>query len=124
MSRGSLGHNQTLTMTSHLPAAYRAFVDANGLFEGFVVMGDEEQYVILWGEDEVTTANVDMEVGLYAPGFVAFAGNGGGEIYAFDEAGAVFMLPMIGMAPDAAIKVADDFLDLARGFQRGAAVGN
>lgn len=51
-------------------------------------------------------------------------GNGGGEIYAFDEAGAVFMLPMIGMAPDVAIKVADDFPGLARGFQRGAAVGS
>lgn len=61
-------------MTSHLPAAYRAFIDANGLFEGFVVIGDEEQYVILWGEDGVTTANVEMDVGANAPGFVAFAG--------------------------------------------------
>ena len=92
------GHNQTPSMISHLPAAYRAFINANGVFEGFVVMDDEEQYIILWAEDEVTTANVEMEVGAYAPGFVAFAGNGGGEIYAFDEAGAVFMLPMIGMA--------------------------
>lgn len=111
-------------MTNHLPAAYRAFIDANGLFEGLVVISEEEHYVILWGEDEVTTANVDMEVGAYAPGFVAFAGNGGGEIYAFDERGAVFMLPMIGMALDVAIKVADNFPALARGFQRGTAVGN
>lgn len=51
-----------------------------------------------------------------APGFVAFAGNGRGEIYAFDAVGAVFMLPMIGMEPGAAIKVTDDFLELARGF--------
>ena len=110
-------------MTSHLPAAYRAFINANGVFEGFVVTDDEVQYIILWAEDEVTTANAEMEVGAYAPGFVAFAGNGGGEIYAFDEAGAVFMLPMIGMAPDVAIKVADDFPGLVRGFQRGAALG-
>jgi len=54
---------------------------------------------------------------------VAFAGNGGGEIYAFDTVGAVFMLPMIGMEPEAAIKVADDFLELARGFQRAVSSG-
>jgi len=40
------GHNQTPSMISHLPAAYRAFINANGVFEGFVVMGDEEQYII------------------------------------------------------------------------------
>lgn len=110
-------------MTIQLPAVYRVFIATNGLFEGLAGTADDEQYVILWGEDEVATANVAMEVGVYAPGFVAFAGNGGGEIYAFDEVGAVFMLPMIGMEPDVAIKLADDFLEFAQGFQREAASG-
>jgi len=118
------GHDETFPMTIQLPAVYRVYVDTNGLFEGFVVAADEEHYVVLWGEDEVATANAEMEVGLYAPGFVAFAGNGGGEIYAFDEAGAVFMLPMVGMEPEATTKLAGDFLEFARGFQREVAPDN
>lgn len=119
----TVGHNRTFPMTIQLPAVYRVFIDTSGLFEGFAVLSDEEHYVILWGEDEAATANSEMDVDVYAPGFVAFAGNGGGEIYAFDTVGAVFMLPMIGMEPEAAIKVADDFLELARGFQRAMSSG-
>lgn len=63
-------------MTIQLPAAYRAFIETNGLFEGFFVTAHEERYVILWGEDEVTSANAEIEVDVYAPGYVAFAGNG------------------------------------------------
>lgn len=118
-----IGHKQTFPMTIQLPAVYREFIETNGLFEGFSGTGDDEHYVILWGEDEVATANADLEVGVYAPGFVAFAGNGGGEIYAFDKVGAVFMLPMIGMEPDAAIKLADEFLEFERKFQRETASG-
>jgi len=110
-------------MNIQLPAVYRVYIDTNGLFEGFIVAADDEHHVVLWGEDEVATANAEMEVDLHAPGFVAFAGNGGGEIYAFDEAGSVFILPMVGMEPEAATKVAEDFLELARGFQRGVAAG-
>ena len=40
-------------MTIQLPAVYRAFIDTNGLFEGFFATAHEERYVILWGEDEV-----------------------------------------------------------------------
>lgn len=107
-------------MSIQLPAAYRVFIATNGLFEGFVSVAEEEQYIILWGEDEATTANAELQVSKYAPAFVGFAGNGGNEIYAFDETGAVFMLPMIGMDPSAAIKLAGDFLEFARGFQRPA----
>ncbi|PIF77486.1 hypothetical protein CLU95_4660 [Variovorax sp. 54] len=111
-------------MSIQLPTAYRVFIDTNGLFEGFAVLAGEEHYVVLWGGDEIAASNPEMEVDVYAPGFVAFAGNGGGEIYAFDKAGAVFMLPMIGMGPKAAIKVTDDFLEFARGFQWAVAPGS
>ncbi|WP_155248156.1 hypothetical protein [Variovorax paradoxus] len=33
-------------MTIPLPAAYRAFIDTNGLFEGFAVLSGEEHYLI------------------------------------------------------------------------------
>ena len=117
------GHEQTFSMTIQLPAVYRSFIDTHGLFEGFSAMAHEERDVILWGKDEVTNANAEIEVDVYAPGYVAFAGNGGGEVYAFDATGAVFMLPMIGMEPAAAIHVAKDFLEFARGFQSVAAPG-
>jgi hypothetical protein len=110
-------------MTLLLLPVYRDFIDNNGLFEGFVSVAGEEQCIVLWGEDEEAASNAEMEVGVYAPGFVAFAANGGGEIYAVDEDDAVFMLPMIGMEPSAAIKLADDFLELAHGFQRTASLG-
>ncbi|WP_431514569.1 hypothetical protein [Variovorax sp. DAIF25] len=107
-------------MSIQLPAVYRVFIATTGLFEGFVSVADEEHRIILWGEDEATTANSELHVSEYAPAFVGFAGNGGNEIYAFDKTGAVFMLPMIGMDSNAAIRRADDFLELARGFQRPA----
>lgn len=110
-------------MTIQLPATYRAFIDTNGLFEGFVATANEERYVILWGEDEVTSANAEIEIDVYAPGYIAFAGDGGGEVYVFDAKGAVLMLPMIGMDPTAAIHVAGDFLEFARRFQRVTAPG-
>jgi len=110
-------------MTIQLPALYRVFIATNGLFEGFAGLSGDEHYVILWGEDEIATANSEMDVDVYAPGFVAFAGNGGGEIYAFDPGGAVFVFPMIGMEPEAATKVADDFLEFARSFQGAVSSG-
>nr|WP_216599710.1 SMI1/KNR4 family protein [Cupriavidus sp. HPC(L)] len=70
-------------------------------------------YVALWSLDEIDVNNADVEINVYAPGFLAFGGDGGGELLAFDHTGAVFMLPMIGMAPDCAIRIADSFSDLA-----------
>ncbi|MGS5084983.1 SMI1/KNR4 family protein [Hydrogenophaga sp. A37] len=110
-------------MTIQLPSVYRDFINANGLFEGFAVAAGEEHYVVLWGDDEVASANAEIEIPVYAPGFVAFAGNGGGEVFAFDDTGAVVMLPMIGMAPEAAIHVASDFPEFARGFRHDSASG-
>lgn len=108
-------------MTIELPPEYRAYVAANGLFEGIVATAKGNHDIILWGDDEVVSANTALEVDLCAPGFVAFAGNGGGEVFAFDEAGAVFMLPLVGMDPEAATKVAGGLLELARGFKREVA---
>jgi len=64
--------------------------------------------------------NDDIEIREYAPGFLAFAGNGAGEVLAFDASGTVYMLPLIGMEPDQAIKVASTFSELAVRFELSA----
>ncbi len=82
------------------------------------------QYVhssdVLWGEtnyefggyfdleplDNIEQFNRDIEILVYAPEFVAFASDGGGEVFVFDQEGQIFLLPLIGMDPSAAIKVA------------------
>lgn len=107
-------------MEVNVPAEYRAFLEQHGAFEGFVAGDDTPGYVELWHLDDIESTNRDVEISKYAPGFLAFAGNGGGEILAFDWTGAVYMLPLIGMAPDSALKVADCFTELAAKFELAA----
>jgi hypothetical protein len=59
-------------------------------------------------------------MGVHAPGFLAFAGNGGGEVLAFDAIGAVYMIPLIGMEAEQAIKIADSFAEFAETFELDA----
>ena len=54
---------------------------------------------------------------VYAPGFLAFAGNGGGEVLAFDALGAVYMIPLIGMEAEQAVKIANSFTEFAQTFE-------
>ncbi|MFL9926652.1 SMI1/KNR4 family protein [Herbaspirillum lusitanum] len=105
-------------MLPSIPSGYRNYIQENGLFEGFTVDEARPGYVILWTMDEIAGSNSDIEIETYAPGFVAFAGNGGGEVLAFDEQGSVYMLPLIGMGPEVAIRIADNFQEFANGFVR------
>ncbi|MCP3657870.1 SMI1/KNR4 family protein [Herbaspirillum sp.] len=105
-------------MPPSIPSRYRDYIRTNGLFDGFTVDDARPGYVILWSIDEISEINSDIQIETYAPGFIAFAGNGGGEVLAFDERGGVHMLPLIGMAPEAAIRIADSFQDFASQFVR------
>jgi hypothetical protein len=105
-------------MLPPIPSDYRNYIQENGLFEGFTVDGARPGYVILWALDKIAGSNSDIEIEMHAPGFLAFAGNGGGEVLAFDEQGSVFMLPLIGMGPKVAIRIADNFPEFALGFVR------
>nr|WP_151201123.1 SMI1/KNR4 family protein [Herbaspirillum sp. B39] len=96
-------------MRPSIPSSYRDYIQENGLFEGFTLDDAHPGYVSLWAMEEIGENNSDIEIETYAPGFIAFAGNGGGEVLAFDERGCVYMLPLIGMAPEAAIRIADNF---------------
>lgn len=104
-------------MTLSLPVEYETYLATHGAFEGFT--SDEEMpgYVVLWNLSDIRGNNTDIQIEELAPGFIAFGGNGGGEILAFDASGAVYMLPLIGMEPGVAIKLADSFIDLASRFE-------
>ena len=65
----------------------------------------------IWPEDEMDQWNTDYQVETYAPGFYGFAGDGGGEIYAFGPDGAIFALPLIGMEPKVAKRLASSWTE-------------
>ncbi|MFV8530384.1 SMI1/KNR4 family protein [Ralstonia pseudosolanacearum] len=104
-------------MLPPIPQQYVEYLNSNGAFEGFTHGDAEPGYVALWALDNLADYNADVEIEVYAPGFIAFGGNGGGELLVFDASGAVFMLPMIGMEPQYAMPVADSFQGLAARFQ-------
>jgi hypothetical protein len=101
-----------------IPAEYEPFLATHGAFEGFTSGDGQPGYVALWCLEEIPGNNSDIEIQEYAPGFLAFVRNSGGEVLAFDAAGAVFALPLVGMEPSCAIKVVDSFRELAARFER------
>lgn len=107
-------------MNLPIPVEYEQFLAAHGVFEGFTVGDDMPGYVALWPLAEISGNNADIEIQEHAPGYLAFAGNGGGEVLAFDATGAVYMLPLIGMEPRYAVRVANSFGDLAARFELAA----
>ena len=59
-----------------------------------------------WPENELVKFNEEYQVPIYAPGYFGFATNGGGEMYAISPTNEIVYLPLIGMKPDVAIKLA------------------
>ncbi|MBR7801520.1 SMI1/KNR4 family protein [Undibacterium fentianense] len=76
--------------------------------EGFLEgeLSVEPEWYVLWPPSELEELNRDYQLSEYAPGLMAFGGNGGGELLVLNEFGEVFYLPTIGMAPEEAIKIA------------------
>ncbi|WP_456280990.1 SMI1/KNR4 family protein [Cupriavidus sp. JZ107] len=74
-------------MLPSVPRQYRDYLISHGIFEGFTAEGSRPEYVALWSLDEIARNNADVEIEVYAPGFLAFGGDGGGELLAFDHAG-------------------------------------
>ncbi len=99
-----------------LPDAYRDFMVRHEPFEGDTA--GRAGYIAMWPLAEVDPANADFEVPARAPGFTAFASDGGGELLAFDARGQVWLLPMVGLAADQARFVAASFEELAGTFTR------
>jgi hypothetical protein len=67
----------------------------------------------LWPLDKVYEYNRDYQVADFAPGFLCFGSNGAGELLAFDERGAIYCLPAIGMEPKYATPVANSWSEFA-----------
>jgi hypothetical protein len=91
-----------------LPTSYLNFIRQRNGGEGFV----GESYLSLWKIENLAQWNAEYEAGEYAPGFLFFASNGGGEGYAFNTEVPSFpihIIPFIGMSRDDAIPVSDTF---------------
>lgn len=99
-------------MLPSLPSDYIEYIKDTGGFECPTYGESEPGYAVLWSFDEIGQCNADVEIEEFAPGFVAFGGDGGGELLVFDSTGAIFKLPMIGMKPDTAIRIAENFQEL------------
>ena len=95
-----------------LPSDYIAYLEGTGVAEGFTE--GLPGCFALWHPDEIEASNRDLQVATYAPGFLGFGTDGGGELLAFDGSGAVFMLPMIGMEPQYATKIAKSWREVTQ----------
>ncbi|MGD9364559.1 MAG: SMI1/KNR4 family protein [Desulfobacteraceae bacterium] len=92
-------------MIAKLPKEYVAFANSTDVLWGETDY-DFGGYFDLEPLENIEQMNKDIEIEKYAPGFVAFASDGGGEVFAFDKEGQIFLLPLIGMEPSTATKVA------------------
>jgi hypothetical protein len=59
----------------------------------------------------IAILNDDLEVSKYAPGFCAFATDGGNEVYAFVKMGADYMLSMVGLSAKDAVEITESWIE-------------
>jgi SMI1/KNR4 family protein SUKH-1 len=92
-----------------LPREYVEFLRRCNGAEGPI---GECAYLVLWPVQNLKKLNVEYQVHEYAPGFLLFGSDGGGEAFAFDytsKHARVVQIPFIGMDPNAAEGVSDSF---------------
>jgi hypothetical protein len=77
-------------------------------------------YIIFEDESAIKKLNIDINIAEGAPGFTAFATDGGNELFVYDKTGAIYMMPMIGMSIDDAWKIADTWYDFNTIIQKSA----
>ena len=94
-----------------LPNSYIEYVKNGGITFGETNL-EWADYFDLEPQDKVSEFNQDIEISNYAPDFIAFASNGGGDVYVFNSSGAIFLLPLVGMEPNAAISIANSWSEL------------
>jgi len=74
-------------------------------------------YLTLWPLDEVISANEEACTTEFAPGLLLFAGDGGGEAYAFDRqtpGWPVVTVPLVGLSRKVMKPVATTFSEFIR----------
>ena len=109
----------TLASPHPLPNTYLSLLRSANGGEADIAAGTrcDASYLVLWASSEVVPFNSDYELHEYAPAFLAFGSNGGGELFAFDtriSGDSVFMLPMIGMSNNDGVLFADSMDAFAR----------
>ena len=101
-----------------LPKEYVRYVESGGLLEAFTE--GEPGYIALWPLENIERNNIDLQVAEYAPEYLGFGGDGGGELLAFDKDGVIYRLPMIGMESRYAFRVADSWTQLERRIDKAS----
>lgn len=88
--------------------------------EGFIEgeLSVEPEWYVLWRPEEIEEFNLDYQLSEYAPGFLTFGGNGGGEILVVNNSSQVFYMPEIGMAPETAVKIASSLQEFKGYMQK------
>lgn len=70
--------------------------------------------------ESIEEMNKDIEIERYAPGYLAFASDGGGEVLAFDKDGKVVSIPLIGMEAKSAKVIANSWIEYVSHIQSDA----
>jgi len=102
-----------------LPEEYIEYLQVGNPTFGFTDL-ELGGYFDLEPLDTLEKMNKDVEIGKYAPGFFAFASDGGGELLAFDNDGKVYSVPLIGMDSKAAVLVANSWSEYVSHIQDDA----
>jgi hypothetical protein len=101
-----------------LPLDYIQFLQIANGGEGFI----GEEYVVLWGVEELVDLNRGYEVEQSAPGLLVFGSNGGGEAFGFDTCSPdrpVVQIPFIGMNWEDAWSKGNSFSNFLRQLRKG-----
>ena len=100
----------SFTVRGHMGSAYDslAVYHASGRPLSCEI-GVEPWICEFWPLAEVEQRNSAYEVSTNAPGYLAFASNGGGELYAISPTGAVVFMAFVGMSPHEALPIADSW---------------
>jgi len=99
-----------------LPEEYARYCAGDGPKEGGLSV--HPLWFHLWQPDQVEQLNRDYQVAEFAPGFLGFGSNGGGELLAFDAAGRVFMIPFVGLCAEDARPVAGSWSQFVEKMER------
>jgi hypothetical protein len=98
----------------NLPEQYLRLLEQSNGAEGD--LGVEPGWFVVWPAEEALVATGEYELPKYLPGYFAFGGNGGGELFVFEllrgsADRTVFMVPAIGMASSELRVVARTFAE-------------
>jgi hypothetical protein len=87
---------------STLPDEYKEFLRKTNGAEGEI---GENAYLMLWPVEDIRRLNDAYQVATYAPGYLLFGSDGGGEAFAFDLTSRnlqIVSIPFVGMSRDLA----------------------